>query len=709
MSYAEEISRLRETIREHDRKYYILAKPKISDLEYDRLMQKLKELEAGHPELVTAESPTQRIGDKLAGDFETVLHRVPMLSIENTYSTGELLEFANRIQKNLPSEKIEWVVEPKIDGVAVSMIYENGLLVQGVTRGDGLKGELITHNVRTIRDVPLKLSGNHFPSLLEVRGEIYMGNSDFSRLNEHKTAAGATAYANTRNLVAGSIKQKDPKICAARPLRFFAHSVGSADGFTAENELDFLRELQDYGIPVVPLVHQSESMAEAIRYCEEVIENLYELDFEVDGLVLKVNRFDQREKLGSTAKSPRWVVAYKFEKYEAVTRLREIRVQVGKTGTITPVGELEPVQIAGTTVSRVSLHNAEEIQRKDIRVGDSVLVEKAGKIIPHVVRVECHLREKELPVYQFPTKCPECSTPLVQDGGGVYIRCVNPDCPAQLKERLRFFASRNAMDINGLGEKQIEKLVDSKAVTSFADLYHLTARQIERALYPAGERSAGTLLNDAEEEWAVEKEEEGTAGKKEKKYKSPDNLAAAIEESKHRGLARLLCAVSIRHVGAETAEILARHFKNIKALQTATPEELAGLNMIGEVVAKSIIDFFSGEFGRSLIAELEKAGVSMTLAPKDEPASEQIFAGKTVVVTGKLSRFKRDEIERLIKQYGGHATSSVSKKTDFLIAGEDAGSKRQKAAELGVKILTEEEFLSLLPETRENRLVREPG
>ena len=400
-----EVDKLRREIREHNRLYYVEAVPVISDLEYDRLMARLEELERKHPELVTPDSPTQRIGDKLLGDFVTVPHRVPMLSIENTYNIGELRDFANRIKKNLPDENVEWVVEPKVDGVAASLIYRNGVFEQALTRGDGVQGDDITHNVRTIRDVPLRLANDAFPETLgatsaifEVRGEVYMTNTDFAKLNEQQAAKGHSTYANTRNLVAGSIKQLDPKLCAERPLRFFAHSVGMVDGLHADNEMAFLTELQQAGIVVVPNVRKFETFDSAVAFCEEFVENLYEFDFEIDGLVLKVNRFSQREQLGSTSKSPRWVVAYKFEKYEAVTRLNEICLQVGKTGTVTPVAELEPVNIAGTVVSRASLHNAEEIERKDIRVGDYVVVEKAGKIIPHVVRVERYKRIEELPV-----------------------------------------------------------------------------------------------------------------------------------------------------------------------------------------------------------------------------------------------------------------------------------------------------------------------
>jgi len=675
---SKDIEKLRREIREHDRRYYVEASPAISDTEYDRLMTRLKELEQKHPDLVTPDSPTQRIGDKLLGDFVTVTHRVPMLSIENTYSIDELREFANRIKKNLPDECVEWIVEPKVDGVAASLIYRNGVFEQALTRGNGVQGDDITHNVRTIRDVPLRLTSDAFPETLEVRGEVYMTNSDFAKLNEQQAAKGQQPYANTRNLVAGSIKQLNPKLCAERPLRFFAHSVGMVEGLHADNEMAFLTELQQAGIPVVPNVRKFVTFDEAVAFCEEFVETLYEFDFEIDGLVLKVNRFSQREQLGSTSKSPRWVVAYKFEKYEAVTQLREIRLQVGKTGTVTPVAELEPVTIAGTVVSRASLHNAEEIERKDIRVGDYVVVEKAGKIIPHIVRVERHRRADELPKFHFPEECPECCKKLSKDEGGVYIRCMNFDCPSQVRERIRFFASRGAMNIDGLGDKIVEQLVAKKLVKTFGDLYQLKDKVEEVAkLERMGKRSA-------------------------------EKLVAAIEESKKRGLSRLLNALSIRHVGAETADILAKHFHNIDTLMLAGLDEIAQINMIGPVMAESIREYFQSETGKAIIADLKSVGVSM-VAPirarsvskgqdNDDKTSEQVFAGKTFVVTGKLMRFKREEIEQIIKDYGGHAAGSVSKKTDYVVAGEDAGSKLQKAGELDVRVLTEDEFLAMLPD-----------
>ena len=435
------------------------------------------------------------------------------------------------------------MVELKVDGVAVSLVYEDGLLVRGVTRGNGRIGDDITHNVRTIRDVPLRLHGRHVPPLLEVRGEIYMTNSDLVRLNEQQKAEGEPLFANTRNVTAGSIRQLDPRICAERRLRFFCHSVGYAEGLKARTHMEFLDEMQGYGLPVTPEVACFESFDAAVDHCEELIERLHELDFEIDGLVLKVNRFDQRERLGSTSKSPRWVIAYKFEKYEATTRLREIRVQVGKTGAITPVADLEPVELAGTIVSHASLHNADEIERKDVRPGDVVVVEKAGKIIPHVVRVEKSEREHALRKFVFPTACPECGTKLVKDEGGVYIRCPNPQCPAQVKERIRYFAGRNAMDIEGLGDKLVDQLVGQGLVAGYGDLYRLTLEQL--------------------------------MGLERMGRKSSENLLAGIAASKDRGLARLLNGLSIRHVGTRVAAVLAEQFGSMDALWRPSVEELS--------------------------------------------------------------------------------------------------------------------------------------
>lgn len=660
----QELAELREQIRDHDRKYYIEASPEISDLEYDRLMQRLRQLETAHPQWVTPDSPTQRIGDRPVSHLVQVQHRVAMLSIDNTYSIDELRDYARRTEKLLAGESAEWVVELKVDGVAVAIVYEQGRLVRALTRGNGIVGDDITHNIRTIPDVPLRLSGGNLPSVLEVRGEVYMTNSDLVTLNENQRAKGEAPFANTRNVTAGSIRMLDPRICASRRLRVFCHGVGYCEGIRSTTHSDFLREIADYGLPPTPLVQQFENFQGAVDHCQQVVEHLHELDFEVDGLVLKIDRFDQRQRLGTTAKSPRWVVAYKWEKYEASTRLLRIVVSVGKSGVVTPTAELQPVQLAGTTVSRASLHNADEIRRKDIREGDVVIVEKAGKIIPHIVRVERHERKQDLPIWIFPTHCPQCETPLVKDEGGVYIRCPSPTCPAQIKERLRYFASRNCMDIEGLGDKLVDQLVDRKLVQDFADLYRLTDQQLI-PLERMGKKSAEKLIQ-------------------------------GIQASKQRGLARVLNALSIRHVGARVASVLAEHFPSIEQLQAATIEQLAEIHEIGETIARSVYEFFHGQHGQQAIEQLQAAGVVMQSSVQEEPSGSQTLAGKTLVVTGTLSRYTRDEIHALIQQHGGRAAASVSKKTDYVVAGENAGSKLDKAQQLNVPVLTEDDFDRLL-------------
>jgi len=660
---ATEIARLRQEIGRHDHRYYVEASPEISDLDYDQLMARLVELEDAHPKLVTSDSPTQRVGGAPVEHLQSVEHRVPMLSISNTYSLDELRKYGERIKSLLPDEKVEWVVELKIDGVAVSLTYEHGVLVRGATRGDGRTGDDITHNVRTVVDVPLRLVGDEPPPLVEVRGEIYMRNSDLVRLNERRQEQGEEPYANTRNVTAGSIRLLDPRTCAERRLRLFCHGVGTADGLIADNHMEFLAELGRAGLAPTPLVASFESFDAAVKHCDDLVERLHELDFEVDGLVLKVNRFDQRERLGSTAKSPRWVVAYKFEKYEATTRLNEIRVQIGKTGAITPVAELEPVELAGTVVSRASLHNSDEIERKDVRVGDVVIVEKAGKIIPHIVRVEKHERKTSLRRFKFPTECPECATPLVQDEGGVYVRCPNIDCPAQVKQRIRYFASRSAMDVEGLGDKLVDQLVTTGLVSTFGDLYRLTGDQLI-ALERMGERSAEELLT-------------------------------GVEASKTRGLARLLSGLSIRHVGTRVAAILAEHFGTIDALRAANVEQLSEINEVGSIIAQSVFDFLQSDYGAGAVDDLRSAGVIME-AEKRDAVDSNLLAGKTIVVTGTLLMYTRDQIKEAIVRHGGRPASSVSSKTDYVVAGENAGSKLDKATQLGVAVLTEAEFEALI-------------
>jgi DNA ligase (NAD+) len=664
MDARSEIEKLRNEIRKHDYYYYVLAEPKISDLEYDRMLERLKKLESKHPELVTSDSPTQRIGDRPVPYLRQARHLVPMLSIDNTYSAAEVRKFAERAGKLLGREPVEWVVELKIDGAAVSMVYEDGVLSRGLTRGDGRTGDDITHNLRTIADVPLRLMGSSFPPILEVRGEAYMTNEDLVRLNELQKERGEPLYANPRNSVAGSIRLLDPRISAERNLHLFCHSVGDFTGIGCDDHMSFLKKIESYGLPVTPLVKCLPSIDSALAYCDELIERVPELAFEIDGIVLKVNRFDQRERLGTTSKSPRWAIAYKFEKYEGRTVVNGIRVQVGKTGAITPVADLEPVLLAGTTVSRASLHNADEIARKDVRVGDVVVVEKAGKIIPHIVRVEKHERKNELAPFPFPARCPECDTPLVKDEGGVYIRCPNFYCPAQVKERIRYFASRHAMDIEGLGDKIVDQLVNQGLVSDCADLYRLTADQLSQ-LERMGNVSAKKLID-------------------------------RIAESKERGLARLLNALSIRHVGTRVASILADRFRSMAALSAASVDEISRTNDIGRVIASSVHGFLHGEFGKASIAKLAKVGVKMTHDAPLSKKKERQLDGKTFVVTGTLARYSRDEIHQLIEHHGGRAASSVSSKTDYLVAGEKAGSKLEKAESLGVKVVSEDEFLKMI-------------
>lgn len=692
-SIREQIESLRNTIRRHDALYYVHATPEITDLEYDKLMRQLKDLEKKHPEFDSEDSPTRKVGGAPIAGFVTVEHRVPMLSIDNVYTEAELNEFGQRVARLLDGNPCEWLVEFKVDGVALSLIYEQGRLARAVTRGDGRRGDDVTHNARTMRGVPLQLaelapSSNGsahrsakkslfdeaagIPSVLEVRGEAFISNSDFAHLQLASVERGEEPMKNSRNATAGAIKLLDPAQCAERKVRFFAHSVGSLEGATFQSQGEFLKRIEQLGIPSVPRTAVLPSFEAAVEYCQMLMQDLHTLDFEVDGLVLKVNDLKVREELGYTSKAPRWIVAFKWEKYEAETRVADIIVHVGKTGALTPVAMLEPVDIAGTTVSRASLHNKDEIERLEIQIGDWVIVEKAGKIIPHVVRVEAHKRDGTQKPFVFPTHCPECAAPVEQDEGGVYIRCPNPSCPAQLREALRYFASRAAMDIEGLGIKLIEQLTEHRYLTSFADIYRLAGRRADLLkLERLGEKSV-------------------------------DNLLAGIEASRQRPLWRLLTALNLRHVGTRTAQLLADHFGSMDALAGASEEELARVEEIGEVIAKSVHAFFTSNFGHRIIAELKELGLNMGSAADAQAAAARqtqgLLSGKTLVVTGTLDKYKRDEIHAMIQKHGGKPAGSVSKNTDYLIAGSDAGSKLAKAESLGVKVLSENEFLTMVGE-----------
>jgi len=662
-----QIEELRKQIDYHSHKYYVENAPEISDLEFDRLMRQLQELESQHPELITPDSPTRRVGGQPIKGFRQVRHRVPMLSIENTYNERDLREFDGRVRRVLKDEKVHYAVEQKIDGVSVSLLYEKGLFTLGATRGDGTHGDNITHNLRTVRDIPLRLraEGRRIPELFEVRGEVYMTNSELARLNKQQAERGERTFANTRNAAAGSLKLLDPRIAARRHLRFFAHTEGVLEGLRVARHSQFLEVVQAFGIPVVPHGPIVQGIDAVIDYCEEQLEARHGNDHETDGTVVKVDDFAEREKLGYTSKAPRWAIAYKVELWQAGTRLEDIYVQVGKTGVLTPVASLKTVQIAGTKVSRVSLHNADEIARKDIRLGDAVIVEKAGKVIPHVVRVELEKRTGHERRFRFPTTCPACHSRVARDEGGVYIRCVNPSCPAQLKEHLRYFASRNAMDISGLGPAIIDQLVDNGLVQSLHDLYRLQPAQLLE-LERMGRKSAQKIIQE-------------------------------IEASKKKGLRRLLTGLGLRHVGERNARLLTEKFSDIKGLLNASEEELARVEGVGEVVAKSVRQFFQNETGRKTIRQLQELSVKMTERRHAETrANEGEFVGKKVVVTGTLDRLSRHEAEEAVFRSGGNAASSVSRKTDFVIAGKDPGSKLAKARALGIKILNEKEFLTLL-------------
>ncbi|MFM8735635.1 MAG: NAD-dependent DNA ligase LigA [Pirellulales bacterium] len=666
-SAASRITKLREEIRRHDRKYYVEAAPEISDRDYDRLVDELRDLEAKHPDLVTPDSPTQRVGDEPVPELQSVRHRVPMMSIDNTYSAEDLAAWGVRVERLLAEAgaegPVEWVLELKIDGVAMSLTYDTGGLTLGATRGNGVTGDDVTHNVRTIHGVPLVLDLERPPESIEIRGEVYMTNSDLVVLNEAQAKEGLPPFANTRNVAAGSIRLLDPRECAKRPLRFFCHGVGDATGLGAASQSELLAWAVKAGLPVAPGTQVFSSLDALVERGTELIEELHALDFEVDGFVVKVNRFAQQKLLGATAKSPRWAIAWKFEKFEATTTLVEIRVQVGRGGTITPVADLEPVELAGTIVRRASLHNADEIARKDIRIGDVLVVEKAGKVIPHVVRVEKHLRKDRREAWRFPTECPECGTRLVKDDEGVYIRCPNLDCPARCRERLRFFASRGAMDIEGLGDKLVEQFVSTGLVKTYADLYALTPKQLE-PLERMGKKSAAALVNQ-------------------------------IASSKSRGLVRVLNALGIRHVGPRVATLLCERFPTIEKLQSASVEELANVPEIGEIIAASVHAWLASEHGRDTIAGLAAAGVRLDVPEADRVAGGPLV-GKTLVVTGTLAGFTRQEAEVAIRKAGGRASSSVSKKTDYLVAGEEAGSKLATAKKLGVPVIDEAGLRDLL-------------
>jgi DNA ligase (NAD+) len=679
---AERIEALRKEIRRHDRLYFLENAPEISDEQYDSLVRELRDLEARHPGLITPDSPTQRVGERPLEGFEHVRHAVPMLSIDNTYSADELREFDRRVRKGLGDERYCYLVDPKIDGVAVSLRYENGLLAQGATRGDGEIGDDITQNLRTIRSVPLKLDGADWPRVLEVRGEVYWPRKDFEAFNRQLVAAGEEPFANPRNAAAGTLKQLDARKVGQRKLAFQCHGFGVVDplpaGVATHSQLN--RRLRDWGIPISRHARVCRDVEEVIAFVGEWDTRRRGLEYDTDGLVAKVDRLDHRRRLGATSKAPRWCIAYKYAAEQAQSRLLSVDFQVGKLGTITPVANLEPVQLAGTTVKRATLHNFDQVRRLDLHVGDTVTVEKAGEIIPQVVAVDVGRRPSDAKLIRPPNRCPECGGEVAQDEGGVYLRCINPGCPAQLVERLRFFCGRDQMDIEAAGGAVVEALIERGLVRSFADLYRLPERRDELIDLPVGVNTrTGSAISLGE--------------------KRTEKLLAGIEASKSRPLARVLAALGIRHVGTNTAELLAEHFGTVDALMAADEEALQEVEGIGPEVAASVRQWFQSRAGRETVAELKAVGVNLA-QPRTRPRATGPLAGKTVVVTGTLARYSRQEAEALIKQHGGKPTGSVSKRTDYVVAGESPGSKLDKARSLGVPVLTEDEFEKLLDGAR---------
>lgn len=659
-----EIDSLRKIINRHDRLYYVLAKPDISDREYDRLYRRLKDLEDEHPELVTPGSPTQRVGGEPVKMFAVVKHILPMMSLDNTYSAGEVRQFDERVRKNLKGEPIEYVVELKFDGVSASLLYEDGKLARGATRGDGENGDDVTANLKTIRSIPLEFGDDteHAPKLIEVRGEVYMTKRALEEINKNKKRNGEEPFANPRNAAAGSLKLLDPRVVSARHLDMYIWGMGHCEDKRFKTHIEVLEYLKKNGFKANPHYKLCKSIEEVIKYCDSWEPKKDSLDFEVDGMVLKVNDLAQRERLGKTSKSPRWAIAYKFPAEKALTEIRDIIVQVGRTGAITPVAILKPVHLSGTTVSRATLHNFDEIDRLGVKIGDKVYVEKSGEIIPKVLSVVKEKRTGREKDFVIPAKCPVCGARLARLPGEVALRCPNTGCRAQIKEAIMHFASRNAMDIENMGEAIVDQLVDKELIKDYGDIYRLNLEDV-KGLDRMAEKSACNLID-------------------------------AIERSKSNDLNRIIYGLGIRHVGENSAWVLSEHFGSIDRLKEAAIEELTAIREIGPVMAESIRAFFQNKENIKILEKLKKARLKMDLPEKKKEPGK--LSGKTIVVTGVLKSYSRPEIEELIRKLGGNPSSSVSKNTDFLVCGDGAGSKLDKARALGVKVIREEDFKEMV-------------
>ena len=658
------IDELRKLINDADYKYYVLAEPDISDFEYDKLMKELGDLEKQYPLLLTKDSPTQRVSGEPTKRFNVVEHKIPMLSLSNSYNFDELIEFDTRVKNTVGKDSIEYVCELKIDGLAVSLIYENGYFAKGATRGDGTKGDDVTANLKTIKSIPLKVFHKSLKNF-EVRGEIFIKKDDFLKINEEQELKGEKLFANPRNTAAGTLKLKDSRTVARRPLNLFSYYF-SSDDFAPEEHFKNLEILKQLRFPVNSYAKKVKSIVEVKKYCERIDELRDNLPYEIDGVVVKVNNIHEQDILGSVAKSPRWAIAYKFKAKEKVTRIVSITLQVGRTGTITPVAELEPVFLAGSTISRATLHNFDELERKDIREKDYVKIEKGGDVIPKVTEVIPEKREKGSRKFPVPEKCPVCSTKLVQSEEEVYIYCPNYFCPAQVQGRIEHFVHRDAMDVEGLGGSIIAVFLENGLIKDFSDIYELKNKRKEIiSLERFGEKSV-------------------------------DNILLAIEKSKEKPFEKVLFALGIKQVGERTAKLLAKHFRSIENLSEASVDEIDDIYEIGPSIAQSVVDFFKDDKNIKLLNKLKKAGLKFESENTGTLKTKEEFLGKVFVLTGTLQKFTRSQASEIIENLGGRTSGSVSKKTDYVLAGNEAGSKLDKAKKLGVKILTEEDFEKMI-------------